>query len=1185
MESQPRILVIDDQPLVREFVEAALLAEGYLVKTAGGGREAIDYFTQDPSFGLVITDLMMPEVSGLDVLAEAKAHLPNAEVIIITAHGSLETAVEALRRGAHDYIIKPFEIDQLVHSVQRTLIFRRLKLEKTNLLADLKQQGAQLKRILTASNQLAHLGTLLTAPFDKIIAIIQDTLDLTIALTVFDAKGQIRQTEIPSGFHPQWGHILANLPPDINDLRNLLAGTSRISRSYLIEIKPEAQADLPLWLQNPALAPLPDMPMLAIPLEAQDGPTIGVIWITEFHHALSLDVIQHLEILANQVTGTLENINLSIAQQQQVHVRNTLVEADRRITTALDRQAVLNTILEATIKIMPQVDMAFICYHTEGNAIFNFSGLDHQGQSVRLLPFNQAMVAQVENSRQTTYLPAWVDKTGLKKSLIIEPLTLAGVSLGVLAVISRASAAFTEDYRQVLTMLTSQAAIALQNARLYAEARRVDELGALVEAGQSINRTLNLQETLTTTLTVTRNLTGALVSNIYLYTPQRNRIDSVITLGEDISLSDADRRWAADIAWEVLDNNRPILLPESEKFPGYSLSENSTISTIAPTAEHTIKTWLAVPLATGEMPVGALVLGSEQPDSFTPDDPRLMQVIASQAATAIENSRLYEEVERRLQQTEALGAITQSISTTLNLRRVLELIVQSAVKTIPAATHSIFYMLDKDDKTLHPETQASVYSGPLPPEIETIRLQVIHESINKLKPVRLTWRSDFTEYGPWALLVAPLQMGDSVIGAISVESPHTNAFLDSDEILLSTFASHASVAIQNANLFRDLSTAYVDLTHQQNETLRSNRTLQALFDGITDGLYIVDQDLKAIAVNRAEAERLGTSVQALIGQTCNGSVWGQAAEAMAKIVLDTFDTGAEIYWENTFQTYGQTEVSDRGPFANRDVRTYPIFKENEQVSQVIIFAQDVSEKRRLQASLFRSANLASIGQLASSVAHEINNPLTVVIANSQIMQMDATPEDPNLPLIEYILDAGMRIQRIVQNLLDFSTQERYEWSRTDIESTIDDALTLIAAPLRKGKIEVIKHIEDLPLIKASSSHLKLLWMNLLLNARDAITANDRPGVVEIIATQPDANTIQIQITDNGPGIPPQYLSNLFLPFFTTKPPGKSPGLGLYTCRTIVERHQGQIDICNRPQGLGAVATVTLPVKMSEPEHN
>lgn len=1185
METQPRILVVDDQPLVREFIEASLLAEGYLVETAADGREATERFSKDTSFALIITDLMMPVVSGLEVLAQAKAHLPTAEVILVTAHGSLETAVDALRQGAHDYILKPFEVEQLLHSVQRTLLFRRLKLEKANLLADLKQQGVQLKQILAASNQLAHLGTLLTDPLDKIITIIQDTMNLTVALTVLDAKGHIRQTKISPRFHPLWGHILANLPSDINSLHNLLALTSRISRSYLVQIKPEDQADLPAWLKD--LAPLPETPLLAIPLEAQDGPTIGVIWITEFDYSLLSDMAQHLEILANQVTGAIENINLSIAQQQQVHVRNTLVEADRRISTALDRQAVLNTILEAAIKIMPQVETAVICYHTEGNAIFNFIGVDHQGKAIRSLPFDQTLVTQVETNHQTIYQPAWIDKTGQRKSLIIEPLSLAGTSLGALAVISATLAAFPEDYRQILTMLTSQAAIALQNAQLYAEARRVDELGALVEAGQAINRTLNLQETLTTTLTVTRNLTGALVSNIYLYTAQRNRIDSVITLGENISLSDADRRWAADIAWEVLDTNCPILLPESEKFPGYFLSEESTISTVSPASEHTIKTWLAIPLAVGETAVGALVLGSEHPDYFTPDDPRLMQVIASQAATAIENSRLYEEVERRLQQTEALGAITQSISTTLNLRRVLELVVQSAVKTIPAATHSTFYMLDKSgDNTLHPETQASVYSGVVPPEIETIRLQVIQESINKLKPVRLTWRNDFTEHGPWALLVAPLQVGDSVIGAISVESPHIKAFSDSDEILLNTFASHASVAIQNANLFRDLSTAYVDLTYQQNETLRSNRTLQALFDGITDGLYIVDQDLKAIAVNRAEAERLGTTVQALIGQTCNSQVWGQAAEAMAKIVLDTFDTGVEIYWENSFQTYGQSEINDRGPFANRDVRTYPIFKENGQVSQVIIFAQDVSEKRRLQASLFRSANLASIGQLASSVAHEINNPLTVVIANSQIMQMDTAPEDPNLPLVEYILEAGMRIRRIVQNLLDFSTQERYEWSRTDIESTIEDALTLIAAPLRKSKIEVSKQIKkDLPLIKASPNHLKLLWMNLLLNARDAIAAGNAPGAVEIVATQPDSNTIQIQITDNGPGIPPQYLSNLFLPFFTTKPPGKNPGLGLYTCRTIVERHQGQIDIYNHKKGHGAVATVTFPVKMSEPKEN
>lgn len=1182
MGVQEYILVVDDQDNVRSLMKEALKTEGYRVETAEDGSRAIEMLAQNNHYALVITDLIMPKVSGLDVLTEIKKHIPTAEVILVTAHGSLETAVAALREGAHDYIVKPFELKQLIHSVQRTLIYRRLKLEKANLLTDLKQQSLQQKAILKASNQLAHLSNHSTLPLDKIVGIITRTLNLPAAITAFDQNGQLLQTQIAPTLCDFWKDLLANrLPSNLMQFQSLFAEARQLSQSHFFRFG--------FKIYNSSGEPNPaqdtsQTPLLAIPLIGNNGPTIGIMWLAEIGQSPSIETVQSFEILANQVTGTLENISFSISRSHQIHVRNTLVEAGQRIATVLDRQEVLKTILDATLKVMPKVEQAIVYYNLGKKPLPDFMGLTHQKQTITTSPLAQSRILDVVTSKQTTYLPDWKDSNDATgKSLIIEPLTLGGVSLGVLAIIGQVPYAFPDDYRQVLTMLSSQAAIALQNARLYAEARRVDELGALVEAGQAINRNLDLRETLKTTLTVTRDLTGALISNIYLYTPERNRIDSVITLGEETSLSDEDRRWSSDIAWEALQRNEPLLMPKSAPFPDSDEGEEIPASLRTPSEAHTIQTWLAVPLATGETPIGVLLLGSEQPNLFTPDDPQLIQVIAAQAATAIENARLYEEVERRLQQTEVLGAITQSISTTLNLHQVLKLVVHSAVKTIAAATHSTLYMLDKNDGSLQPEAEASAFDGELPTDIDTIRQQVIKETVQKLKPVRLTWQSDYVEHSPWTLLAIPLRVGNSVIGAISVESPHTNSFPDNDQALLNTFASHASVAIQNANLFRDLSSAYVDLTRQQEEVLRTNRTLQALFDGITDGLYIVDQDLKAIAINQAEAKRLGTTQQALIGKPCDESVWGEATAAVTKIVRNTFKTGNEVNWESAYEIYELTDAADRGPFTDRDVRTYPIFSESGEVTQVIIFAQDISEKRRLQATLFRSANLASIGQLASSIAHEINNPLTVVIANSQVLQMDADPADPDLALIEYILEGGMRIQRIVQNLLDFSTQDRYEWFRIDLESTINDALVLIAAPLRKSKIEVVKEIDSLPGVIASPNHLKLVWMNLLLNARDAISRReDAQGIISIKCTQLDSKRVQIKIIDNGSGIAAQYRNRLFLPFFTTKSPGKGPGLGLYTCQTIIERHQGQIELNNTKKGHGAIVTVTLLIEPDQP---
>ncbi len=1011
MEFKYRILVVDDDLPTQDLIVSILSENGWLIETAADGSQALLILVEN-SFDLIITDLMMPAVSGLDVLAEAKRRWPATEVVLVTAHGSLGTALEALRHGAYDYVVKPFTAQELLLSTQRALDYHQLKLEKETLLESL---------------------------------------------------------------------------------------------------------------------------------------------------------------------------------QRQVQTRDALVKAAQRIATVLDQAEVIHTILEAVFNVFPEVDMTAVYYKwPEKEAVVR--GLNSERAEVNLLPFEESMVLEALHGKRTVYYPEWQpvlsNSSSLQssapvspQSLIIEPLLQTGASLGTLMIISRRPAAFGEDDRQVVTMLATQAAIALQNAHLYAEARRVDELEALYEAGQAINRTLDLQETLTTTLSILRNLTGAAIGHVYLYAPEQHRLGPVITLGEELALTDDDRRQSADIALRLLardpatgEQHLLITTPSPSPTP-----KEATGQTVA-----SIKSWLAVLLVrANSLPVGVLELGSEKDNVFTGDDVRLVQVIAAQATTATENARLYEEIRLRLQQTEALGSISQSIVNTLDLSRVLNLIVHAAIKTIPVATHSWLYLLDEDKASFRLDAWAAEpYTPAAPAGLAPYRQQVIQQAARQLSPLRRGWL-DETQL-PWSLLVTPLKVNDQVIGVLSVESSGADTFGASEEILLNAFASHASIAIQNANLFRELSSAYRDLAHHQAEILRSHKTLQALFDGITDGLYILDRDMRIVAINQAEARRLGLSPEPLIGQPCEAALWSEAAPLMTRVVRETFMTGHEGNWES------QSDAAQRGPFVNRDVRTYPIFLSaaaqppveatGRIVEQVIILAQDVSEKRQLQASLFRSANLATVGRLAASIAHQINNPLTVVIANSQLLELTMDPDSPDYPVIHDMIESGNQIRQIVQNLLDFSTQDSYDWFETDVQKTIEDGLALVVHPLRKSHVEVKQQIDPLSPIIASASHLKLVWMNLLLNARDAIVERGQKGLITIRATQESTGCIRVQITDNGTGITPEHQAQLFRPFFSTKPPERGLGLGLYTCHTIVEHHQGQIELENNSNGPGVTATVILPLQ-------
>jgi two-component system NtrC family sensor kinase len=1159
MEIQEHILVVDDEAAMRNLVRTQLNKLGYLVSVAGNVTEALSLIKQQ-TFALIISDLNLDKQSGFDILTELKEHSPTTEFILITGFATKENAVEALRQGAFDFIEKPVNSHELKHSLQRALNYRRFKLEKQQLVESLQENNTKLTATLKASNKLAHLSPLPDLLPNEIIDIAGQDLNLTVAITVPENDSDCLKTIIPEALtNTWWTQKLTEASLTETDLRNLTNRAIHISQSFVFS-PDNMPYPFPLDINPEALASL-DMPLatvLAIPMQARGGKTFGIMWVDYPLAPLPpVDDVQRLEIFANQITATIENTKLFTGQLNQLRVRNTLVQAGQRIATLLDHQEVAHTVLDAVKKIIPRMNLAMIYYRPGRDAELTLVGLTHTGQLTMTSPLDPAMVEQVLATRQTVYHPFWQPHpTTPPQSLIIEPLSISAVPLGVLAVISHQSDVFSQDNHQILTMLANQAAIALQNATLYAEAQRVDEIEALYEAGKAIDSTLNLQETLTTTMAVSRSLTGASVSNVYLYSADNRRIDSVVTLSDDLPLTDIDRRQAATIARSVIKNHQPELVIAPDAASAHGLT-------------HIINAWLAVPLSNANAPVGVLELGSEQPGIFNQNDIRLMQIVASHAAAAVEKSRLYEEVQHRLQQTEALNTISQSISTTLQLEQVLHMVVQSAVKTIPVATQSALYLLDQHNEIIEPEAQTT-HGIPLPSELMTTRKETVEQAILTNSTVRVTRTT--SAHGTWSLLVVPLRTGGAVSGAISVVSPRPEAFHPSDETLLNAFASHASIAIQNANLFRDLSSAYLDLSQKQEEILRSHSTLQALFDGITDGLYITNQTLQIVAVNQSEARRLNSTPEVLLGRNCDETLWGEAAPALSQRVLKTLSTGQEGVWDS------QTDPDNRAVFTERDVYTYPIIGSSGQASQVIIFAQDVSEKRRLQASLFRSANMAAVGQLASSVAHQINNPLTVIIANSQIMEMDADPHSPDYGMIQHIEESGTHIRKIVQNLLDFSTQDSYEWFDTDVEETINDALMLVTHSLRKSDIAIQKHIEAMPPIVASASHLKLLWMNLLLNARDAIAETEnKGGQVEIIAQPVGGKAIQVQLIDNGIGVPEQHRDRLFHPFFTTKSSGKNLGLGLFTCGAIVEVHQGRIELSNNPAGPGAMVTVTLPL--------
>ena len=260
---------------------------------------------------------------------------------------------------------------------------------------------------------------------------------------------------------------------------------------------------------------------------------------------------------------------------------------------------------------------------------------------------------------------------------------------------------------------------------------------------------------------------------------------------------------------------------------------------------------------------------------------------------------------------------------------------------------------------------------------------------------------------------------------------------------------------------------------------------------------------------------------------------------------------------------------------------------------------------RLQAQIVHSEKMASLGQLAAGIAHELNNPVGFVYGNLELLEAcirdllrllrsydnagltgeaaeraaaikqeiayEQTLSDLS-SIVSDCRDGAERVRDIVQNLRTFSRLDEAEFKPTDIHEGIESTIRLLSRYFSGGKVRLLREYGELPTVEAFSAQLNQVWANLLVNAAQAVSGE---GGDVTVKTYTEGDTIVVAVSDNGVGIPPDVLPRIFDPFFTTKAVGDGTGLGLSISFGIVERHGGRIEISSTP-GAGTTAYVKLP---------
>lgn len=247
---------------------------------------------------------------------------------------------------------------------------------------------------------------------------------------------------------------------------------------------------------------------------------------------------------------------------------------------------------------------------------------------------------------------------------------------------------------------------------------------------------------------------------------------------------------------------------------------------------------------------------------------------------------------------------------------------------------------------------------------------------------------------------------------------------------------------------------------------------------------------------------------------------------------------------------------------------------------IVVLLRDVSRESKLKRQLMLSEKLATMGKMAGGIAHEINNPLGIILNRIECIEREARGQGVPagfLKDLDVIRNHASRIMRITKSLLTCSRDSAMTLKPLDANTIVRDAMDLAGERLSKARVRITSELaENLPAVMGDKDKIETVIGNLLDNAIDAVPASGGTVTVQTRKVSLSGNGgVEIAVSDNGPGVSPEFSERVFEPFYTTKPAGKGTGLGLFLCYAIVKEHKGEITVVPK-QGGGSTFLVTLP---------
>lgn len=367
---------------------------------------------------------------------------------------------------------------------------------------------------------------------------------------------------------------------------------------------------------------------------------------------------------------------------------------------------------------------------------------------------------------------------------------------------------------------------------------------------------------------------------------------------------------------------------------------------------------------------------------------------------------------------------------------------------------------------------------------------------------------------------------------------------------------------------------------ERHQTMQELNRMATIVEQASEAILVTDQEGTIQYVNPSFERISGYSRQEVVGENPRILKSGVHGEAFYRDLWSTIKRG-EV-WRGRI-----TNKTKYGLLIIQQTTISPIRDYSGRIVNYISVSQDVTQQDRLEAQLRQAQKMEAIGVLAGGIAHDFNNILSPILGYTDLILSEVPKSSPIRAYLEEIYKAGERARNLVKQILTFSRRAEQEWKPVDVATVLNEALTLVRASL-PSTIAIEKDIDwNSGLVLGDSTQLHQILMNLCTNAYHAM--REKGGVLRVVLDRIQVDEalvreigevspglyVRLQISDTGPGIPPDVLERIFDPFFTTKHFGEGTGMGLSTVHGIVANHKGAITVKSEP-GKGATFTVHLP---------